>query len=74
MARQATATDGSRILVQGFQWGGGINLPYIYCGILNTEGHLVAEFTLGVGQANELGEYLRQEAEAASGSRNEVGE
>lgn len=72
MTRVATTTQGERILLQGFRHGGGINLPYVYVGVLGNNDNLKAEFTLGLGQANQLSEFFRQEAEFAKGEQEEM--
>lgn len=69
--RKALTVDGGEFAVQGFRWGGGINLPYVYCAIIDSEGNVAGEAKLGLGQANELSEFIRQEAEFAQGERKE---
>ena len=69
--REARTTDGGAIVLQGFRQGGGINLPYVFVATLDPSGTPISEVTLGVGQAHELSEFLRQEAEFAKSERKE---
>lgn len=62
----------STIFVQGFQ-GGGVVEPYVYLGLQHDENEEYPdlEVMLTASQANELGEYLRQEAEFAQSEQEE---
>jgi hypothetical protein len=71
MTRTAKTTQGDRVLVTGFRYGGGISLPYVHIMTVDSNDNCLSELTLGLGQANELGEYIRQEAEFAASAREE---
>lgn len=66
MARSLELENLDEVLVQGFRAGGG-KMEYVYLAVLGDE---VAAVELTTEQANTLGEYLRQEAEAAVSPRD----
>lgn len=61
---RSTAVD-----IQGFRPGGGVPDPYVV--LLVDDGHGQVGVMLSPQKANELGEYLRQEAEFAGSTREE---
>lgn len=63
-----TTNERESIVVQGFVEGGGVESPYVYVGLRDEKG-LTFVAMLSTAQANELGEILRQEAEAAAGGK-----
>lgn len=65
-SKRVAALGGDTLYVQGFRPGGGIDSPYVHVTIVDQEGFDCGGFDLQPQFAQELGEVLRQEAEAAS--------